>query len=97
MRGVLQVQEEQLMALPDRIDKSAQRANNAMNKLKALQSLHPEWTRLEKLKNTVVRAAEAQAKELEIEVASKAHHAGELHEQRHELDSVLQVFFLLQT
>ena len=80
-----------MMSLPSRIQSSAQRVDQAISKLKALQALQPEWACLQKLQNTVLKKLEAKAKELEVEVASKAHAAGDLHDQRHELESVLQV------
>ena len=85
------MQEEQLLSLPDRIQKSTERVEQAVSKLKALQALQPEWTRLQKLRNTVLKATEAKAKGLEVQVAGKAHAAGDLHEQKHERESVLQV------
>ena len=81
-----------MISLPDRIQKSTERAEQAVSKLKALQALQPEWTRLQRLRSAVLKTIEAKAKELEVQVAGKAHAAAELHDQKHELESILQVW-----
>ena len=91
---ILQMQQEQMNNLPDRIQKSSERVQQAMGKLKALQALQPEWMRLQKLKTTVIKAVEGKARQLEVEVAGKAHAAGELHDRKHELEAALQVCLL---